>query len=72
MMMSVGVETLVSVILVMSKKEEKKEIDVDKLINEYECPYMLKQGIKHYFKSVEVKSVKDFDKKLKEYLNKKL
>ena len=33
----------------MSKKEEK-EIDVDKLINEYECPYMLKQGIKHYFK----------------------
>ena len=56
----------------MSKKEEKKEIDVDKLINEYECPYMLKQGIKHYFKSVEVKSIKDFDKKLKEYLNKKL
>ena len=32
----------------MSKKEEK-EIDVDKLINEYECPYMLKQGIRHYF-----------------------
>lgn len=56
----------------MSKKEEKKEIDVNKLINEYECPYMLKQGIKHYFKSVEVKSIKDFDKKLKEYLNKKL
>lgn len=56
----------------MSKKEEEKEIDVDKLINEYECPYMLKQGIKHYFKSVEVKSEKDFDKKLKEYLNKNI
>lgn len=56
----------------MSKKEEEKEIDVDKLINEYECPHMLKQGIKHYFKNVEVKSIKDFDKKLKEYLNKKL
>ena len=56
----------------MSKKEEKKEIDVNKLINEYECPYILKQDIKHYFKSVEVKSIKDFEKKLNEYLNKKL
>ena len=56
----------------MSKKEEKKEIDVDKLINEYECPYMLKQGIKYYFKSVEVKSIKKKNKKLNEYLNKKL
>ena len=55
----------------MSKKEEK-EIDVDKLINEYECPYMLKQGIKKYLKSVEVKSIKNIEKKLNEYLNKKL
>ena len=56
----------------MSNKEETKEIAVDKLINNYECQSMLKQGIKHYFKSVEVKSIKDFDKKLNEYLTKKL
>ena len=61
----------------MTKKNEKaetKEFDLESAIENYECAYMLKVGMITYFtdNDIKIKSDKDFEKAVKDYLNLKI